>query len=53
MDLPPLAPPSGPWLRIAAAADVLGVSVGTLRRWSDTGKLPGSRTAGGQPRETV
>jgi excisionase family DNA binding protein len=50
MDLPSLVPPSGPWLRIAAAADVLGVSVSTLRRWSDTGKLLGSRTAGGQRR---
>jgi excisionase family DNA binding protein len=38
------------WLRLSAAADVLGVSGCTLRRWSDAGKVPCHRTAGGQRR---
>lgn len=35
-------------LRIGQAADLLGVSVDTLRRWEDEGRLAVRRTAGGQ-----
>ena len=38
------------WLRLSAAADHLGVSENTLRRWADGGKVPVFRTAGGQRR---
>lgn len=34
--------------RLGEAATVLGVSVDTLRRWMDAGKVAGARTAGGQ-----
>ena len=30
------------------AAELLGVSVDTLRRWADSGRLPTTRTEGGQ-----
>jgi len=30
------------------AAELLGVSVDTLRRWADAGRLPTTRTAGGR-----
>jgi excisionase family DNA binding protein len=32
------------------AAQALGVSLGTIRRWSDMGHLPSYRTPGGQRR---
>ena len=38
------------WLRVAAAADLLGVSASTIRRWSDSGELHGHRTPGGHRR---
>ena len=38
------------WLRVASAAELLGLSASTLRRWSDAGRLPHYRTAGGQRR---
>ena len=34
--------------RIGQAAELLGVSVDTVRRWADAGDLPSTRTAGGQ-----
>ncbi len=37
-----------PTYRIGQAAELLGVSVDTVRRWADTGELPSTRTAGGQ-----
>ena len=37
-------------LSTSQAAHVLGVSLGTIRRWSDQGFLDSYRTAGGQRR---
>ena len=37
-------------MRLAAAAELLGVSQHTLRRWADAGKVPCRRTVGGQRR---
>jgi excisionase family DNA binding protein len=37
-------------LSISEAARVLGVSLSTVRRWSDSGTLPSYRTPGGQRR---
>jgi len=34
--------------RMGRAAELLGVSVDTLRRWADAGRLPTTRTAGGR-----
>jgi molybdopterin-binding protein len=34
--------------RVAEAADLLGVSADTVRRWTDSGKLASSRDAGGR-----
>jgi len=39
--------------RIEIAAQHLGVSIATVRRWSNAGHLPGYRTPGGQRRFTV
>lgn len=40
----------GKFVPITAAANALGVSAGTLRRWEASGKLVPSRTQGGQRR---
>ena len=40
-------------LTVSQAALHLGVSVATVRRWSNAGYLQGSRTPGGQRRFTV
>jgi len=37
-------------LSISEAAKLLGVSLSTVRRWSDAGVLPSYRTPGGQRR---
>ena len=37
-------------LSTSQAAQALGVSLGTVRRWSDMGYLPSYRTPGGQRR---
>lgn len=42
--------PVGRWLSIDAACRLLGVDQSTLRRWSDQGKIPVSRTPGGHRR---
>ncbi len=36
-----------PEYRIGQAAELLGVSVDTVRRWADAGRLPSRRTSGG------
>ncbi len=41
---------SGNWLSIDAACQMLGVDQSTLRRWSDSGKVPVFRTPGGHRR---
>jgi excisionase family DNA binding protein len=38
------------WLRLGPAAELLGVSVNTLRRWSDAGRIACYRSAGGHRR---
>jgi len=40
--------PKDETIRIGAAAEMLGVSADTLRRWSETGKLRTRRSRGGQ-----
>lgn len=40
----------GRWLSMDAACKVLGVDQSTLRRWSDSGKIPVFRTPGGHRR---
>jgi molybdopterin-binding protein len=35
-------------IRLGAAAEMLGVSPDTVRRWTESGVLPAERTAGGQ-----
>ena len=37
-----------PWLTIGEAAERLGVSIATLRRWDTSGKLPASRDGNGR-----
>ncbi|MBA2505381.1 MAG: helix-turn-helix domain-containing protein [Thermoleophilaceae bacterium] len=39
-----------PLQRVSQAAEYLGVSVGSLRNWSDKGLVPVYRTPGGQRR---
>ena len=38
------------WLRVQQAAELLGVSASTIRRWADAGKVAARRTPGGQRR---
>ena len=38
------------WVRVQRAADLLGVSASTVRRWADSGKIACQRTPGGQRR---
>src|SRR2546421_10267340 len=40
--------PRNPMLRVGEAAELLGVSVDTLRRWEAEGRLPVRRARGGQ-----
>jgi len=47
MDSEPLTSGEGR-LRLGEAAERLGVSPETVRRWADDGRLPATRTAGGQ-----
>lgn len=42
------SPQEGPLYRIGRAAELLGVSVDTVRRWADEGRLSVVRSAGGQ-----
>jgi molybdopterin-binding protein len=35
-------------IRLGEAAEILGVSPDTVRRWSDEGRLPAERSTGGQ-----
>ena len=42
--------PAVPTFTIGQAAELLGVSPDTVRRWVDAGQLPASRTAGGRRR---
>ena len=41
---------SADWLSLGKAAALLGVHTMTLRRWSDSGRFPSTRTAGGHRR---
>jgi molybdopterin-binding protein len=41
-------PDAGPRLRVGRAAEMLGVSVETLRRWESQGRLRMARSGGGQ-----
>ena len=44
----PLKNPRHVGIRVGEAAEVIGVSIDTLRRWESTGRLKVSRTKGGQ-----
>jgi diguanylate cyclase (GGDEF)-like protein/excisionase family DNA binding protein len=50
MASPPGGNGDGQWLRLGPAARLLGVSINTLRRWSDAGRVPCYRSAGGHRR---
>ena len=50
---PPVRRAPGLGLTTSQAARHLGVSLSTVRRWSDQGHLVGSRTPGGQRRFTI
>src|SRR5689334_8668485 len=47
------APEATRWLTIQEACAVLGVDQSTLRRWSDSGKVPVFRTPGGHRRYAI
>jgi excisionase family DNA binding protein len=49
-DTEELIPESTEWLSLGKAAALLGVHSMTLRRWSDNGRFPSTRTAGGHRR---
>jgi diguanylate cyclase (GGDEF)-like protein len=49
-EMPPAADTPREWIRLAAAADLVGVSPSTLRRWGDDGRVACRRTPGGQRR---
>ncbi len=49
-DQPGPSPADARWLSIEAACRILGVDQSTLRRWSDSGKIPVFRTPGGHRR---
>jgi len=38
------------WLRVADVAQLLGLSVNTVRRWTDAGRIPAHRSPGGHRR---
>lgn len=40
-------------VRLGVAAEILGVHPVTVRRWANAGKIPSSRTAGGERRFLV
>jgi molybdopterin-binding protein len=42
------SPEGEPFLRVGQAADILGVTVETLRRWEAEGRLTMTRSGGGQ-----
>ncbi|GAB4334133.1 MAG: hypothetical protein Kow0010_20980 [Dehalococcoidia bacterium] len=44
------SPKSSKWLTLRAAADLLGVSESTIRRWADAGEIRSYRTSGGHRR---
>ena len=46
----PIAQPGDDWIGIAEASRLLQVSAPTLRRWSDTGRVPSHKTLGGHRR---
>jgi diguanylate cyclase (GGDEF)-like protein/excisionase family DNA binding protein len=46
-------PPSGATVALGEAADALGISTSSLRRWADTGRIRVVRTAGGHRRFQV
>ncbi len=48
--MPPKVSPRPLGLSTSEAARALGVSIGTIRRWSDMGSLRAYRTPGGQRR---
>jgi excisionase family DNA binding protein len=45
-----IAPPASDWLTLGQAARYLGVAQSTIRKWSDSGRLPAFYTPGGHRR---